>query len=164
MSVSHISGVSGLSGQSTSTSYKFLANTPVVTSVSLSTSASADVRGFASFTSSSGGTFVPTPVNLMSMDFNYGGAGAVSFALPSVASLNAYFVSLRIPNVFNSSFEFKIFNASSQTITITNGGDTNWVSISNPSGAATILLNKFAICRIYLSGVAGPNGICAIYT
>lgn len=159
MSVSHISSITSLSGQASSTSSKFLANTPVICSAILPTSLYLGIRGIATIVGPT--TFSPTAANLLTMDFVYSTAADIAFALPSVASVAAYIVTQRIPYLFNASFELRILNASANVITVTNGGDSNWTIASTTTGTNTILAHTSTTLVGYLSG--STTGIIGNY-
>lgn len=109
---------------------------------------------YSNMTASSGGTYTVTAASLPNAIFYYAGAGALTFALPSVASINAYLSTLGFsssPNLVNQSFPVKIVNAGAGAITVTNGGDTNWTIQQHTSTAvipATISANACVILQV----------------
>jgi hypothetical protein len=112
--------------------------------------------GISNFSASSGGTYVPTPADLLSGTlFYYNGAGVVNFQMPSVASINAYLVSQGFPAANNTTFDMPIFNASAFAITVTNGGDATWNLGLTPTFIPTIAATSTARCTVLVALAGG---------
>ena len=109
--------------------------------------------GVNNFTTASGGTYTPGPSNVPGAVFFYAGAGAVTFQLPSVASLVALYgaVGFNVLTLQNQQLEFQIYNASGQTVTITNGGDATW-TFGMSATTHTVPLNTNANVHVVFTG------------
>jgi hypothetical protein len=98
----------------------------------------------ANFSGYSGMTYNPAASSFPSGGFYYAGASAVTFSLPTVASLITYLNSVGFSNsqITGGSIYFSIVNGSANAVTVTNNGDNSWSFLQSPATAIVAAHSK----------------------